>query len=47
MSRAVAEVHQQVACLLGDPGSGWVRGDAQQVHAAGGVLDYEQDVEPV
>jgi hypothetical protein len=46
-SRAVAEIHQQVACLLGDPGSGWVRGDTQQVHAAGGMLDDEQNVEPV
>jgi hypothetical protein len=24
-----------------------VRGDAQDVHAAGGVLDDEEDVEPV
>jgi hypothetical protein len=47
LSRAVAEVHQQVPCLLGDPGSGRVRGDAEQVHAAGGMLDHEQDVEPV
>jgi hypothetical protein len=47
LSRAVAEVHQQVAGLLGDPGSGQIRGDAQEVHAAGGMLDYEQDVEPV
>jgi hypothetical protein len=47
LSRAVAEVHQQVPCLLGDPGSSRVRGDAQQVHAAGGMLDYEQNVEPV
>jgi hypothetical protein len=44
-SRAVAEVHQEVAGLLGDPGSGRVCGDAQQVHAASGVLDDEQNIE--
>jgi hypothetical protein len=35
------------SCLLGDPGSGGVCGDVQEVHAASGMLDYEQDVEPV
>ena len=33
--------------MLGDPGSGRVCGDAQQVHAASGMLDHEQDGEPV
>jgi hypothetical protein len=47
LSRAVTEVHQQVACLLGYPGPGRVRGDAQQMHTAGGMLDYEQNIEPV
>jgi hypothetical protein len=28
--------------LLGEPGCGGVRGDAQDVHAAGGVLDDEK-----
>jgi hypothetical protein len=46
-SRAVAEVHQQIAGLLGDPGSGRVDGDAQQMHAAGGMLDDDQNIEPV
>ena len=46
-SRAVAKVDQQVAGLLDNPGSGRVRGDAQQVHAAGGMLDDEQNIEPV
>jgi hypothetical protein len=39
--------HQQIAGLLGDPGSGRVRGDAQQMHAASGMLDDEQNIEPV
>jgi hypothetical protein len=47
LSRAVAEIHQQVPCLLGDPGSRRVRGNAQEVHAAIDMLDHEQDVEPV
>ena len=33
---AIAEVHQEVACLLGDPGSAGVRRDAEKVNAAGG-----------
>ena len=47
LGRAVTEVHQQVAGLLGDPGSGWVGGDTQQVHAAGGMLHDEQNIEPL
>ena len=46
-SVGVVEVHEQVAGLLGQPGSGRVRGDAQDVHAAGGVFDDEERVEPV
>jgi hypothetical protein len=46
-SRAVAEVHQKVPCLLGDPGAVRVRCDAQEVDAAGGVLDDEQNAQPV
>ena len=42
---AVAEVHEQVAGLLGDPGSGGVGGDPGEVHAAAAVLDHEEDVE--
>lgn len=47
LSCAVAEVHHQVPCLLGNPGAGGVGGDAQQVDAAGGVLYHEQYGEPV
>ena len=43
----VVEVHEQVAGLLGQPGAGRVRGDAEDVYAAGGVLDDEERVEPV
>ena len=46
-STGVVEVHEQVAGLLGEPGSGGVGGDAEDVHAAGGVLDDEERVEPV
>ena len=43
----VVEVHEQVARLLGEPCSGRVGGDAEDVYAAGGVLDDEERVEPV
>ena len=43
----VVEVHEQVAGLLGELGAGGVCGDAEDVHAAGGVLDDEEHVEPV
>jgi hypothetical protein len=33
--------------LLGEPRCGGVSGDAQDVHAAGGVLDDEEDVKSV
>ena len=42
---AVAEVHEQVAGLLGDPGAGGVGGDPGEVYAAGPVLDRDEDVE--
>jgi hypothetical protein len=42
---AVAEVHQQVAGLLGDPGAGEMSGDPAEVYAAVAVLDHGQDVE--
>jgi hypothetical protein len=43
---AVAEVHQQVASLLGHPRSGGLRGDPGDVHAAAVVLDHDEQVEP-
>jgi hypothetical protein len=42
---AVAEVHQQVAGLLGDPGAGGLSGDPREVYPAAAVLDNHQDVE--
>jgi hypothetical protein len=42
----VLEVHEQVARLLGQPGSGGVAGDAEDVYAAGGVLDDKEDIQP-
>ena len=42
---AVAEVHEQVAGLLGDPGAGGMGGDPGEVYAAAAVLDHDQDVE--
>jgi hypothetical protein len=42
----VVEVHEQVAGLLGQPGAGGMRGDAEDVYAAGGVLDDEERVQP-
>ena len=41
----VAEVHEQVAGLLGDPGPGGMGGDPGDVHPAGAVLDHDEDVE--
>jgi len=43
----VVEVHVQIACDLGEPGSGRVGGDAEDVYPTGGVLDDEERVEPV
>jgi hypothetical protein len=42
---AVAEVHQQVAGLLGDLGPGGMGGDPGDVRAAAAVLDHHQDIE--
>jgi hypothetical protein len=47
LSRAVAEAHHEVSCLLSHPSSVGVRRDAQEVDTAGGVLDDEQHIEPV
>ncbi len=41
--RLVAEVHQEVAGLLGGPRAGWMLGDAEDADAPGGVLDHGQD----
>jgi hypothetical protein len=41
----LAEVHEQVAGLLGHPRPGGVGGDPGEVHAAAAVLDNDQDVE--
>jgi hypothetical protein len=41
---AVAEVHQEIAPLLSNPGSARVRGDSEEVYGAGGVLYEEQDI---
>ena len=42
---AVAEFHEQVAGLLGDPGSCGVGGYPGEVHAAAVVFDHDEDVE--
>ncbi|MFL6146247.1 MAG: hypothetical protein ACJ72I_01795 [Pseudonocardiaceae bacterium] len=47
LSRAVAEVHQEGARLLGNPGAARGRGDSEEVDATGRVLHYEQHVEPL
>ena len=43
--RAIAEVHQQVAGLLRDPGAGGVGGDPGEVRMAAVVFDDDEDVE--
>src|SRR5213595_658465 len=43
---ATVEVHEQVTCLLGDPGAGRVDGNAGDVHLPGGDLDEEQYIDP-
>jgi hypothetical protein len=40
----VAELHEQVAGLLGDPGPGGVGSDPAEVNAATVVLDHDEDV---
>ena len=47
MAAGVVEIHEQVADLLGEPGAGGVGGDAEDVYAAGGVLDDEERIQPV
>ena len=42
---AIAEIHQQVAGLLGDPDIGGMGGDPGDVHAATAVLDHDEDIE--
>jgi hypothetical protein len=42
---AVAEVHEQVAGPLGDPGVGRMGGDAGEVSAAAAVLDHSVDTD--
>src|SRR6266508_2902117 len=43
---ASVEVHQQIPCLLGDPGTGRVGGDPGDVDLARADLDEEQHVDP-
>ena len=45
-SGAVAEIHQQVAGLLGGPGSVGMGGHAQHVQGAVADLEHEQHVQP-
>ena len=42
--RLLAEVHDQVAGLLGGPRPGGMQGDSEDADAPGGVLDHGQDV---
>ena len=42
----LAEVHEEVAGLLGGPGSVGMCGHAQDVHMAVADLEHEQHVEP-
>jgi hypothetical protein len=44
--RPLPQIHQQVPGLLSHPASGWVSGDAQDMHPAGGVLDDREAVQP-
>jgi hypothetical protein len=46
VSGSLTHVEHQVAGLLGDPDGGRVRSDAQNVDAAGGVLDHGEAVQP-
>jgi hypothetical protein len=40
----VAEIHDQVAGMLGGPFPGWMHGESEDADAAGRVLDHGQDV---
>ena len=42
---SIAEIHEQVAGLLSDPGPGRVGGDPGDVHVAAAVLDHQENVE--
>ena len=42
----VVEIHDQVARQLGQPRSGRVSGDAEDVHPAGDVFDDEERIQP-
>jgi hypothetical protein len=42
--RLLAEVHDQVAGLLGGPFPGGMQGDSEDADASAGVLDHGQDV---
>ncbi len=42
--RLIAEVHEEVAGLLGGPFPGGMQGDAEDADAPGGVLDHGQDI---
>jgi hypothetical protein len=42
----IAEVHDEVACLLGGPLGRRVGGDAEDVHSSGGDLHHDQHVQP-
>jgi hypothetical protein len=44
---AVAEIHYQVADLLGGPSAVGVCGGAQQVHGSAGHLQHEEHVDPL
>jgi hypothetical protein len=41
----LTEIHEKVARLLGGPRTGWVSGDAENVHPPGVDLHHEQDVQ--
>ena len=45
MAGALAEVHEQVAGLLGGPRRGGVGSDAEDVHAPCLDLHYEEDIQ--
>jgi len=42
--RLLAEIHGQVAGLLGGPFPGWMHGDSEDADAPGGVLYHGQDI---
>jgi hypothetical protein len=40
----IAEIHEEIAGLLGGPLPGGMQGDSEDADAPGRVLDYRQDV---